>query len=185
MPKDLYAFKDDLRNRKVFVCFNGPLSQDMMVELGNVLKRKMKSEQAGRSKVVSVFSMLVEQAQNIIRYSAEKVPGSPTGKDAGELSMGTVMIGREDDGRYFVLCGNMIESGQVGPLREKLTRLRNMNRDELKKYYKEQRRKKPDAGSKGAGLGFIDMAKRADRPIAFDFRKTGGNFYFFSIKTVI
>ncbi len=62
MQKYLYDFKNDLRNRKIFVCFNGPVSQDMMAELGDVLKRKMKSEHVGRSKVLSVFSMLVEQA---------------------------------------------------------------------------------------------------------------------------
>ncbi|HHC24848.1 MAG TPA: hypothetical protein ENK58_05450 [Desulfobacterales bacterium] len=60
-----------------------------------------------------------------------------------------------------------------------------MSQDELRKYYKEQRRKKPDARSKGAGLGFIEVARKAGRPIAFDFRKADGDFYFFSIKTVI
>jgi len=171
MQKYLYDFKNDLRNRRIFVCFNGPVSQDLMAELGDALKRKMKSEHAGRSKVMSVFSVLVEQAQNIIRYSAEKVPGNNPEENAKEVSQGIIMVGREGNDRYFVLCGNMVESGQVEPLREKLTILQDMSQDELRKYYKEQRRKKPDARSKGAGLGFIEVARKAGKQL-YD-RRTG------------
>lgn len=186
MPKELYAFRDDLRNRKTFVCFNGPVSQDLMAELGDVMRRRMESDRAGRSKTMTAFSMLVEQAQNIIRYSAETVPAkASSGGGAEALRLGIIMLGREDDGGYFVLCGNKVRSEDVRPLREKLTRLRNMDRDELRKHYKEQRRRKPDRRSKGAGLGFIEMAKKADRPIAFDFRKIDDDFHFFSVKTVI
>jgi hypothetical protein len=44
---------------------------------------------------------------------------------------------------------------------------------------------RPPEGSRGAGLGFIDMAKKASKPIEFDFRKLNENFSFFSMKTVI
>ncbi len=60
-----------------------------------------------------------------------------------------------------------------------------MSKDELKEYYKAQRRKSPEEGSKGAGLGFIDMAKKASEPIEFDFKPIDEKVSFFSLKTVI
>ena len=185
MLKYLHTFKNELGNRKIFVSFNGPVSQDLMAELGDVLKQRMESEQAGTSKVLNVFSMLVEQAQNIIRHSAEKMQGNNLSGDVKELSLGIIIIGHEGDGHYFVLCGNMIENEYVEPLREKLTRLQHMTKDELRKHYKKQRRRKPDERSKGAGLGFIEMARKAVRPLAFSFRKIDANLSFFSLKTVI
>ena len=35
--------------------------------------------------------------------------------------------------------------------------------------YKEQLRAEPEEGSKGAGLGFMEIARRASKPIEFDF----------------
>jgi hypothetical protein len=79
----------------------------------------------------------------------------------------------------------MIENDKVERLREKLMKLQKMNKKDLKRYYREQRRKEPHEDSKGAGLGFIEMAKKASRPIEFEFKQIDENMSFFSLKTVI
>ena len=79
----------------------------------------------------------------------------------------------------------MIENDKVERLRKKLTKLQKMDKEELKQYYREQRKKEPEAESKGAGLGFIEMAKRASRPIEFEFEQIDAKRSFFSLKTVI
>ena len=43
-----------------------------------------------------------------------------------------------------------------------------MDSKELRKAYKQRLREGPPEGSKGAGLGFIEMARKADR-FEFDF----------------
>jgi hypothetical protein len=184
MLYELYDFKKDLNKKGIFFCFSGPVSQDLLVEIGATLKQKMVLEETKDATAIRVFSMVVEMAQNIIHYSAEKCPKDGFSGKNEELSIGILAVGYED-GHYFVLCGNMIRSDSVEKLREKLTRIQKMDKEELKKYYKEQRKKGPDDGSKGAGLGFIDMAKKASRPIEFDFRTVDENFSFFSTKTVI
>ncbi len=184
MLYELYDFKKDLNRKGIFFCFSGPVSQDLLVEIGATLKQKMILEETQNATAIRVFSMVVEMAQNIIHYSAEKCPKDGFSGKEDELSIGILAVGYED-GHYFVLCGNMIRNDCVERLREKLTKIQKMDKEELKKYYKEQRKKGPDDGSKGAGLGFIDMAKKASRPLEFDFRTIDENFSFFSTKTVI
>ena len=183
MVNELFDFKQDLNKRGIFFCFSGPISQNLLVEIGSTLKKKMKLEDASSSTVLKVFSMVIEKAQNIIHYSDEKIPGHP-GTDSDELSLGIIAVGVEGE-HYFVLCGNMIENCKVKKLKEKLTQIQNMSKEDLKAFYKEQRKKDPDEGSKGAGLGFIDMARKASRPIEFDFKEINDKFSFFSVKTVI
>jgi len=60
-----------------------------------------------------------------------------------------------------------------------------MNKDELKVLYKEQLRAEPEAGSKGAGLGFMEIARRATKPIEFDFADLDANHAFFALKATI
>lgn len=182
MLENLYNFKTELNQRGIFFCFSGPISQDLLVEIGDTLKNKMKLEETNTSTVTKVFAMFVEQVQNIIHYSAEKIP---LDQPQAELSSGIVVVGY-DNPHYYVLCGNMVDDETVEKLRQKLTVLQNMTKDELKRYYKEQRKKKtPDDDSKGAGLGFIELARKAVKPIEFDFQKVNADYCFFSLKTII
>ncbi len=175
MLTDLYEFKKDLGKRGVFFCLSGPISQNLVAEIGSTLEQKISLEEASKSTVLRVFSTVVENAQNIMRYSDEKDE---------KLSLGIIAVGHESS-HYFVLCGNMVENDKVEILRKKLSKLQTMNRNELKEYYRKQRRQGPPEDSRGAGLGFIDMAKKASKPIEFDFKKIDENFSFFSMKTVI
>jgi len=68
---DLYSLKQDFNKRGIFLSFSGPVSQSLVVEIGATLKKKMKLEEASKSTVLRVFSAVVENAQNILHYSAE------------------------------------------------------------------------------------------------------------------
>ena len=79
----------------------------------------------------------------------------------------------------------MVKKEAVAALCEQLSKLQSMSKDELKRYYKEQRRKESCSDSKGAGLGFIELARKSVKPIEFDVKKIDEKFSFFSLKTVI
>ncbi len=182
MLENIYYLKTELDTQGIFFCFSGPISQTLLMEIGETLRNKMHQEKTSPSTILKVFAMFVEQAQNIIHYSAEIVPEAKAGK--GELRNGILVVGYEN-GHYYVVCGNMIENTDVSFLREQLIQLTNMSKDELKVYYKEQRRKAPHEKSKGAGLGFIELARRSVTPLKFDFRKIDEKFAFFSFRTEI
>ena len=85
----------------------------------------------------------------------------------------------------MVFAGNLIQRSDVERLRVKLSRIRDMSKDELKVLYKEQLRAEPEEGSKGAGLGFMEIARRASKPIEFDFTDVDANHAFFALKATI
>ncbi|RKZ48148.1 MAG: hypothetical protein DRR16_14780 [Candidatus Parabeggiatoa sp. nov. 3] len=181
MLANLHELKMLLDQQGIFFCFSGPMSQELMVGIGDTLRNKMKLDDANSSTIVKVFSMFVEQSQNIIHYSAEKTPPD---EDKAELSSGIIGVGY-DTGHYYVLCGNLINKEAVAPLCEQLAKLQSMSKDELKRYYKAQRKKGSPTNSKGAGLGFIELARKSVKPIEFDVKQIDDKFSFFSLKTVI
>jgi hypothetical protein len=181
MIENLYQFRQMLREQGVYLSFTGPLSQSLLEDVVEILRQKMTLEGVKTSTVMQVFSMAVEQVQNMIRYSAETVP---EGERHAEFRLGILIIGYEN-GQYFVLSGNLIKNTKVDPLRERLMTLRRMTKDELNRHYKEQRKKPLEPGSQGAGLGFIEMARKARHPLEFDFQKIDEQVSFFSIKTII
>jgi len=183
MIDTLYDFRNNLNENGIFFCFNGPISQDLLVEMGDLLKQKLQLEDAGRSTVIKVFSFVIEQAQNILHHSDERIhfPGPGADKD---YNVGIIAVGYEQD-HYFLICGNKIEKTKVQSLRSTLSSLQKMNKEELKHYYREQRKQPSHSHHQGAGLGFIEMARKASKPIEFDFVAIDDDYSFFSLKTVI
>jgi hypothetical protein len=185
MIDNLYQFREALTQRGVYFSFTGPLSQTLMEGLTVILRQKMQLEAVRMPIIKNVFAVVIEQAQNIIYYSAERVQrGSLETGEPEEYAVGTLIIGH-DGAHYFVLSGNLIETKNVDKLKQRVLPLRTMTKDELKQLYKEQRRKGPEEGSKGAGLGFIEMARKVSKPLEFDFQEIDETMSFFSIKALV
>lgn len=180
MATDMYEHYETLKGDGVILYFNGPVSQGVVEGIAELMRDRMRSEEAGAKLSQRIFAILVEQMQNIVRYSVEQKY-----EDGSMLSAnGQVVVGREVDGNYFVACGNKVNTADVNSLRRKLETIRGMNKDDLKAYYREKRRSGPDPDSRGAGLGFIEMARKAQKPLDFSIRSIDDDTSFFSMKVV-
>ncbi len=175
-------FKRELDRRGIIFSFSGYLSEGILYSLGDALRQKLTLEDTDLTTIKKVFSVFIEQAQNIIRYSAEKLL-STEGKSV-ELSSGMVTIGTEE-GRFFIVCSNTVLEDDVERLKSRLERLQKMDKTEIKAYYKEQLREAPDENSRGATIGLIEIARRASEPIEFDFDRIDAAKHFFCLKVCI
>ncbi|MBF0457323.1 MAG: hypothetical protein HQK99_05460 [Nitrospirae bacterium] len=176
---DLKKYLDD---KGIFLYFNGRISHDLLVQLGDTLKQKLNREEVESQTVLKVFSMFVEQMQNVVRYSVSSETNCPT--SPADFQVGVVTVGY-DGNYYFVASGNKVATAEVSRIREKLEKISSMDKDQLKAYYKEMRKSETPEDSVGAGLGFIEMARKADRPLEFEFSELNDRESFFSLITLI
>lgn len=184
MLQEIFDVKRQLDQQGIFFCFNGPISQELVTDIGEMLSQKMRLEMTKRTIITRVFSVIIENAQNILHYSDAPSAETDVFEDMGEYRHGFLAIGHDQE-HYWVISGNMIDNKKVDQLRKNLTKLQQMSKVELKHYYLEQRRKPMDEKSKGAGLGFIEMARKASRPLEFTFTRLNDTMSFFSLKIVI
>jgi hypothetical protein len=176
------SFKQDLDEKGIIFSFSGYISEGILYSLGEALRQKMTLEDANLTTVKKVFSVFVEQAQNIIRYSADKLEGQHG--ERIELSSGMVSIGN-DDGDFFIVCGNVILEKDMERLKERLEHLNSLDRPAIKAFYREQLRETPDEDSRGATIGLIEIARRASRPIEFGFDPVESGKTFFCMRVSI
>lgn len=181
MATSLFRYYEDMQREGVILYFNGPVSQTMVEGIAELMRNKMRAEEAGMGAMQRVFAILVEQMQNIVRYSSERHISSE--QCMGEMAHGQVVVGREESGEFFVACGNKIRSADGSVLTDHIETLRSMSKADLKAYYKE-RRKSLRQTTKGAGLGFVEMARKASRPMDYDIVPVDGDTSFFSMKVV-
>lgn len=176
------AIKKDLDSKGIIFSFSGYLSEGILYSLGEALREKMTLEEADGPTVRRVFSVFVEQMQNIIRYSADKVSG-PSARTM-ELSVGMVTIGTEG-GKVFIVCGNLVLNADVVALKDRLDHLKGLDKEAIKLYYREQLREPVAEGSRGANIGLIEIARRASEPIEYDFHRMDDDKSFFCLKVRI
>lgn len=177
-----YQIRELLQNQGVIFCYSGYMNEGILASIGQAIKQKLLLEETDANTSRTVFSIFVEQMQNVIRYSAEQEADTATLVNV--LSYGTLTVGRDADG-YFIICGNKVQVGDVSRLKEQLTLIQQMSREDLKGLYKQILKGAIPEGSKGAGVGFVDIARRASRPIEFDFMDLDGQYAFFSLKATI
>lgn len=182
MELSLYNLYNDLKAKRILFCYSGPIDQASIEGVGSTLRKNLEFEEAGNVITISVFSIFIEQVQNILNYSAEKLSRSEYDDD---LKIGIVVIGHEENGNYFVYCGNRVYNKDISKLSENIDLLKNLNKDELKALYKERRKMEPAPGSKGASLGLIEMARKAVKPLEHSFETIDDVFSFFSIKVIV
>ena len=180
LAKEMYDFRDYLQERGIIFCYSGYMTEEVLTGIGNAIKKKLELEDTDRRTAKGLFSVFVEQVQNVIRYSAEGEPKDQP--DASiELRYGVLTVGKVD-GRYFVSCGNLVRQGDVHRLHTSLHHIKNLDKDGLKALYKETLKGETPEGSKGAGVGFIDIARRAENGFDYDFAPVDDDFSYFCLK---
>ena len=180
------GFRKELQDRGIVFSYSGYLNEDILSGIGNALRSKMTIDRTEEKISRAVFSAFVEQVQNVIRYSAETSSQASSGEVAGEeavvLPYGLVAIGEYPDGQHFVTCCNMVLSSDTKKLSEQLESIRGLDRKELGALMRQQLRDGPPEGSKGAGVGFIAIAREAHGNWEYDIvenAKEGFDFFSF------
>lgn len=178
------AFFNVARQHQVIFYYMGYFSQHIVAAMADAVKLQLEVAGVAGPTRRKLFSSFVEMAQNIIHYSSDTL--TPPSAADGELRHGSVCIRREDDGSFLLLCANPVEPSIADSLREKLDALRRMTLDEIKQAYRQSLRDETPEGSKGAGMGFLTMARDAREPLAFDFdAATEDGFPVFYLKAAI
>ena len=187
LASDLYVLRNHLNEKGIVFAYSGYITEQVLTGVGEALKQKLTFEDADTKTIRSVFAIFVEQMQNIIRYSSEQIPapGAPASEHVrNELRYGILTIGQEGND-YVVHAGNLIRTTDVDRIQDRLRAIRGMSPAELKAAYKDQLRSGSDEYSKGAGIGFIEIARRASKPIEFDFSRVDDQNSFFALKASI
>ncbi|MBF0316630.1 MAG: hypothetical protein HQL04_00515 [Nitrospirae bacterium] len=181
MLTDLYELYKQMLNEKIIFCFSGPVSQHVVEGIGATLKLKMEIDDNDINTIQRVFSIFVEQMQNLMNYSAERVSQE---REGGDLGIGLFVVGFKD-GHFYVRCGNKIKNDKLSVIRAQVDELRTLNADELKTLYRRRRKEPSPEGSKGGGLGFIEMARKASQPIEIDYTTVDETISFLSVTVYI
>ena len=170
-----------LRSNGILISFSGRLSQGLIEEYGEAVKKYLEVEDRPQNQIYNTFSVFIEQTQNIKNYCTLKAE-SDHYETIAQSSI--VTIGKTDNGSY-VCSGNLIENNDGGPLAAYLDYIIQQDKTGLKTMYKEKLKQAVSPDSTGAGLGLIDMARKAASPLEYSIVDLNGGLSFFTLKAIV
>jgi len=174
---DLYELRETFDAQQIMVCFNGPINAALIEEIGRALRDYLSLQQEKPNAVSDIFAVYIEMTQNIRRYS-EAHP---------ELAGATnaVIVVSRDQGRYVVGAGNVVTPADGEALSQRVAGLAAMDGAALKATFKAQLRRPRENLGNSAGLGLIDMARKAAQPLQCALRAVDDQRSFFSLRVVL
>ena len=183
MVENLYKFKNDLDNHGVILCFSGVVSQEILSTFAEMIESKFESEGfADMTAARNIFAIFVELTHNIISYSSNATIIG----DNKKQSPGLIVIGRDPIlERFYVKSGNAVEVGAMQRISERIDSIKNLDKEELKALYKDHRKSGKNTHGRGGGLGFLEIQRKASKPLEYTFNKIDDDNLFFCVQAIV
>ena len=164
-----------MMSQNLILVYQGDFTQESTKSILAMAERNLDSSGEESSIKRKVFNVMVEALQNIVKHSDELVDGQIRSHAA------IFLIGKETN-RYSIMSGNPIRKENVDKLKKTLERINGLDKDGLKELYKEIIKNTTISEKGGAGLGFVDMARKSGEKIEYSFPELNAEYSFFCLK---
>ncbi len=161
----------------IHISYKGPIDERILQVIGYYIEElSSKYPKAGKK----IFKIFIELAQNISYYSAER---NIFNKGKKEIGVGMLVIAESTDS-YTFITGNLVNNDDIFAIIEKSEIINSLERDELRKYKREQRNL-PHSKKGGANIGLIQVALTSSNPLNIEINPMDDERSFLSIAVKI
>ncbi|MFC2152412.1 SiaB family protein kinase [Bacteroidota bacterium] len=175
----VYDFYRSMKAHEITLVYEGEITHQITKAFTSLTESNMAKESEANSVQKKVFHVMVECLQNISKHADSF--GSDDFLFAGR---GIFMVSKGKV-NYHVTTGNVIENDKIEELTEMLNHINSLDKEGLKQLYKSQMKEGRLSEKGGAGLGFIDIARKTGNTLEFHFLPIDEGSSFFLLTSSI
>lgn len=172
-------FHKAMQSRRIKLVYEGEINQSLTKAFAALTEKKLEDGKEDLSTTKKVYHVMVECLQNICKHSDDSQKDND-----GLVGHGIFMID-EENGSYSITTGNIISREKYENIKMTLDSINSLTKEEVKAAYVKQMKEGKLSGKGGAGLGFLDMAKKTGNKFQYHIEDLSDNKHFFILKTII
>ena len=177
--KFIYDLHQMMMANKVILIYEGDFTQETTKSILTMAERNLESSGEESTIKKKIFNVMVEALQNIVKHSDESKEGAEVNHHAAIF-----LIGHERS-QYSIMSGNPVKNVNLPSLKSALEHINSLDKDGLKDLYKEIIKNTTISEKGGAGLGFVDMARKSGEKLEWCFIPMNEDTSFFCLKVNI
>ena len=174
----VYSFNESMESKNVKLVYKGETTHQVTKAFTSITETNMLVEEEPNSVQKKVFHVIVEFLQNISKHA------DYMGDESHEEGSGVFLLCKDDE-NYVITTGNILMKQKEAAIGEVLDKINSLDKEGLKALYKQQIKEGRLSDKGGAGLGFIDIAKKTGNPLDYKFVPLNDEFSFFIISSTI
>lgn len=167
-----YKYFNTFEKDKLMFVYMGALSNHMVISSINLIEKNISKDNNFRKLRRKLSFLMIESFQNIIRYGDE--PSDKQFRYRKEMFMV-----RNIGGTFYIGSVNLIENPKIQYVQNKLHEVNRLDGKELNELYRKILTNNQFTQAGGAGLGFIEMARKTSQKLHFDFEKIDDTYSYF------
>lgn len=174
-----FVYSQQKEDHEINLIYEGEVTHQITKAFTSLTETSMEKDEESMSTQKKVFHVMVECLQNISKH-ADYMDESEFDKEG----RGIFMVSKSEED-YSITTGNITDKNKVPEITEMLTKINSLDKDGLKKLYKDQIKQGRLSNKGGAGLGFIDIAKKTGKELDFHFLTINDDYSFFVLTSKI
>jgi len=157
----------------VFMTYIGFISQTLLTGMVEALEQEKDIGDIPKEMSHSIFTVLIEMTQNIMKYSKNDYQDENSFK-----SNGLILVAKHNKDNFYVHSQNIITKEDTKRIKRRIDDIKSLDEMAIKLKYRELRRNATHSHHYGAGIGFYEIAK-CSKDIQYRFEKISENKYNF------
>jgi hypothetical protein len=167
-----------MASHKVVLIYEGDFTQETTKSILTMAERNLESSGEDSSIKKKIFNVMVEALQNIVKHS-DDTQARETSHHAAIFLIGHAQS------QYSIMSGNPVRNENIPNLKQALEHINSLDKDGLKELYKDIIKNTSLSDKGGAGLGFVDMARKSGEKLEWSFVPMNDEYSFFCLKVNI
>ncbi len=175
----VYDFYLKMKKNNINLAYEGEITHQITKAFTSLTENNMIRDEDYSSVQKKVFHVMVECLQNISKH-ADNQFNFVSSKDG----RGIFLVSK-DETEYNVTTGNVVKNEKIDELKKMLEHINQLDRPNLNKLYKQKIKEGRLSEKGGAGLGFIDIARKTGQKLVYSFIKIDDVKSFFVLTSTI
>ncbi len=177
---DLLRKYKNIYDSNIILMYKGEVTFDLITSIIETLEQRISELEADRIIKKKFYGTATECIQNLYHHMDE-VSDNQHQISTYDSKSGLLLVTARK--KFFnIMTGNFIPNGKIPDIKAKLDKINTLEKEDLKKMYKEILYNGEFSNKGTAGLGFVEIARKTGQKLSYEFHKVNEDYSYFTFQ---
>ena len=172
---DILRKNKNIYDTNIILMYKGDVTFDLVTSIIETLEGRIGELETDRIIKKKFYGTATECIQNLYHHMDE-VSDEGNQISTYDSKSGLLLVTSRE--KYFnIMTGNFIPNEKIAEIKSKLDKINTLEKDDLKKLYKEILYTGEFSNKGTAGLGFGEIARKTGQKLSYEFQNINDEFY--------